>query len=586
MNGKKWIALIGLCTAVFFTACQKDNSSSGSGGSITVANSAYSVASELAVNAATHDASTDFVWDAGSEQNIVLNVDAITTSSAAVTISGTTATITTAGNFHITGTLTNGQIKVETSDADPVRLVLDGVNITNATGPAMYIAAATKTVVVLQSGTQNTLTDGAGYAFATGEDEPNATLFSKDDLSIGGTGALTVNAQYADAITSKDGLIIANGNITVTAKDDGIRGKDYLVVEQGKLTINAVGDALKSDNDTDLTLGFVHVVNGTFILTSGADAVQAATDVLLENGSFSIISGGGSSSTQSFNTAKGLKAGKLVVVDAGTFSLNTADDAIHSNNNLCLNAGTFTIASKDDGMHADTTLVINGGDITISKSYEGIESQAIIINGGSIHLSSSDDGLNAAGGNDGSAGGNFPGASSSTSSDYYIVINGGYIWINATGDGVDANGAIEMTNGVVLVNGPTAQNNGPVDYDGGFKMTGGTLVAVGSAGMAQAPDENSTQNGVLVRFGSSKSAGTLIHIRASDGEEILTFQPAKSYQSLVYASPNLKEGTSYTVFTGGSSSGTVTDGLYSGGSYTAGNSEGSFKVSGVTNTMD
>jgi hypothetical protein len=149
------------------------------------------------------------------------------------------------------------------------------------------------------------------------------------------------------------------------------------------------------------------------------------------------------------------------------------------------------------------------------------------------------------------------------------------------GDGMDINGPIDMTGGVVIVNGPTSNNNGALDYAGAFNLTGGFIVAVGSAGMAQAPSTSSTQYSVVYTFESPQVAGTMVHIETKDGQEILTFVPTKAYQSVVLSSPDLENGSTYLVYSGGSSTGTATDGLYSGGTYAAGTEAASFTISSM-----
>ena len=157
--------------------------------------------------------------------------------------------------------------------------------------------------------------------------------------------------------------------------------------------------------------------------------------------------------------------------------------------------------------------------------------------------------------------------------------------IDAEGDGLDSNGGIVMTGGVVLVNGPTNNGNGAMDYNAGFNISGGFLVAVGSSGMAMAPDQTSSQNSLLLNFNNVLSAGTLIHIQNSAGEDILTFAPTKQIQSVALSSPDLVTGETYEVFTGGSSTGTNTDGLFEGGSYSGGTSYTSFTVSSVVTAI-
>jgi len=167
----------------------------------------------------------------------------------------------------------------------------------------------------------------------------------------------------------------------------------------------------------------------------------------------------------------------------------------------------------------------------------------------------------------------------------YLYIRGGYIAVDANGDGFDINGAIEMTDGAVLVNGPTQQMNGALDYDAGFKMTGGFLVAAGSSGMAQAPGATSSQYAVLIYLNTTQPAGTLFHIQDSAGKDILTFAPTKAYQSVAFSSPELVRGATYEIYIGGKSSGKMTDSLYKGGTYTPGTRYASFTISNVVTTI-
>ena len=560
---------------------------------INVAASADSVASATAANSVSHDSAADYVVDESTATHISLNGTAITAEGTGVTITGSTATITSAGTYTLSGSLSDGQIVVNTEDEGTVKLILNGVTLHNSTSSPLYIAQAKETVILLADNSVNALSDGASYVFANAdEDEPNATLFSRGDLTLYGTGSLTITGNYNDGLASKDGLIIASGNITVNAVDDGIRGKDYLLVKEGTITVTAQGDGLKADNEEDATKGYITIENGSFQITSGGDALQAQTDVLISGGNFVLTAGGGSSGVISADaSAKGIKAVVNVNIDNGTFTINAADDTLHANTNLVINGGTFTLTSGDDGIHADATLTINKGTIQILESYEGIESANITINGGEIDLVSRDDGLNIAGGNYGSGAAAGPGRggrqgqgggeSFAAAANQFLTINGGTIRVNATGDGLDINGSVIMTDGLLLVNGPTEQMNGPLDYDGTFTISGGFVVATGSSGMAQAPDASSSQYSLLLNFNSTLPAGTLLHIHNSAGENVLTFAPNKPFQSLAFSSAALQDGESYEVYYGGSTSGKANGGLYLDGTYTSGTLYTDFTVSNV-----
>jgi hypothetical protein len=177
-----------------------------------------------------------------------------------------------------------------------------------------------------------------------------------------------------------------------------------------------------------------------------------------------------------------------------------------------------------------------------------------------------------------------PGQDRFGSGNAHLYINGDYLYVDARGDGLDINGPIDMTGGTVIVNGPTENMNGALDYSNAFNLTGGYLLAVGSAGMAQAPSASSTQYVVMYNFDVQQAAGTLIHIETADGTEILTFAPTKAYQSVVLSSPALTNEEKCVVYTGGSSTGAATDGLYSGGTYSGGSQVANFTVSGVVTT--
>jgi hypothetical protein len=139
-----------------------------------------------------------------------------------------------------------------------------------------------------------------------------------------------------------------------------------------------------------------------------------------------------------------------------------------------------------------------------------------------------------------------------------------------------------MTGGTVLINGPTNDGNGPLDYYGSFNVTGGLLVAAGSSGMAEAPSETSTQYSIMVNFEHAQQAGTLFRIEDEDGNDLLTFAPTKQYQSVMLSSPDIQNGSAYIVYVGGSSTGTVTDSLYSGGTYSSGTEYTTLTVSSMT----
>jgi len=521
-------------------------------------------------------------------------------------VKDSTITITTAGVYVISGKLDNGQIVVDVENEGIVRLVLNGAEINCTDNAPIFVKNAVKTIITLQDETENLIADGEKYVFSdSSTDEPNAAIFSKDNLTINGTGKLTVRGNYNNGITSKDELKITGGDIQIFSTDDGLMGRDFVAVKDGKITIQVGGDGIKSTNDTDTSKGFIAIEGGIFEIKSGTDGIQAETSVLISRGVFAISSGGGSTNSSNkigdnrqnpwenkknntttntdaaeSETAKGIKAAADITIHGGTFTIDSSDDSIHSNNSITIADGDISIASGDDGIHADSSIIIRGGKINISKSYEGIESTQVTVSDGDIHITSSDDGINIAGGNDGSSIDGRPGQNNfSFSENNKLNINGGYIAVDAAGDGLDANGSIYMTSGTVIVNGPTANNNGALDYDGTFEMSGGFLISAGSSGMVQAPSEQSPQYSIIMNYSQTQQAGTVIHLKDSEGNAVATFAPEKNYQSVVISSSELKKDTAYTLYSGGTLTGSRADGFYTDVEYKDGTKIVDFTIS-------
>nr|WP_051876551.1 carbohydrate-binding domain-containing protein [Cellulosimicrobium sp. MM] len=267
----------------------------------------------------------------------------------------------------LSGTL-EGQVVVDTAEDGLVQLVLDDADITSTTNAAVNVQDAEKVAVVLADGSTNSLTDAEEPSELDADGEPDGALFSTADLVIGGDGALTVTSHANDGIVSKDGLVVAGGDLTVDAGDDGLRGKDYLVVKGGTLDVTAAQDGLKSTEDGDETLGFVDVRGGDVTVTSGDDGVQAVTDVVVSGGALTVTAAGGAGADVSEDaSAKGLKGDVGVVVgDDATVTVDAADDALHSDGAVSVSGGTVELSSGDDGVHADGDVTVSGGELTVS----------------------------------------------------------------------------------------------------------------------------------------------------------------------------------------------------------------------------
>ena len=586
------------------TSTQLEESSTDSTASDSTTSETTVTATSIDPTELFSDRDYEIDYDETTSAQITLNGTSATCTSNAVTISERTITISDEGTYVLTGTLENGIVIVEAEDSDKVQLVLNGVSITNESSASIYIKEADKVFITTNADTTNTLSNGGTY---TNIDDNNidSVIFSKADLTLNGAGTLSIDAEAGHGIVSKDDVIITSGTYTITAASHGISGKDRIGIADGTFTIESGKDGIHAENADDASLGYIYVADGIFDIKAQGDGISAENTLQVENGTFQIQTGEGSAAvtleqnntdksmrehsatsttTQSSEqttatedtsvSMKGLKAASDLVINGGTFAIDTEDDALHSNANMTVNSGDFQIATGDDGMHADDELTIADGSIQITKSYEGLEGQSVTISGGEIHLVASDDGVNAAGGNDQSgtdtfAGGRGGGDQFASDDNAMITISGGILYVNADGDGIDSNGSMTISGGEVYVLGPSNSGNGAIDYDAEATITGGTFIAVGSSQMAQNFSDSSTQGAILVSVGTQES-GSVIKLMDQNKNELLSWTADKSFDSVLISCSEIQKGSSYIVSVGTSETEVTMDSLI----YETGNAGG------------
>ena len=501
-------------------------------------------------------------YDEDTATAITLSDDASSCDSSSVTISNNTITITDEGTFLLTGSLSDGQVIVD-ADNKKVQLVLDSVNINCDTSAALYVKAADKVFVTLASDSENSLSNTSDFV-AIDDNNIDAVIFSKDDLTLNGSGTLTVTAKYGHGIVSKDDLVITSGTYQITAAKHALSGKDSVRIADGVLTLDAGTDGIHSENTDDDAKGFIYIANGDISITADSD---------------------------------GFDAEETLQVDGGNIE----------------------VAAGDDGLHADGDLIITDGTINVTKSYEGLEGMTVTVEDGNISVVSSDDGINAAGdgtsgessqsgtppekpdgsdstedrpeppngfdkndnssadsnsdsnsnskpadlpdGNAGSGdenggpgdGNGGPGGGMEEATDYNLIqISGGKIYINASGDGIDSNRNLTVTGGEIYVDGPTSGGDGALDCSGTALISGGTVIAVGSSGMAENFDSSSAQGSMITTVSASMITGD-ITLTDSEGNTIVSYSPSKEYSSVVISCADLKEGETYTLVAGDTS---------------------------------
>lgn len=535
-------------------------------------------------------------YDEDSSVRIQLNGNSATASSDSVQISGTTVTVTEEATYIISGTLDDGMIIVNAPDTAKLQLVLSGVDINSETCAPLYILEADKVFVTLAENSENTLSNGGTFT-AIDDNNIDSVIFSKQDLTLNGYGTLTVVSPAGHGVVAKDDLVITSGTYLVTSASHGLDANDSVrITGETSITVDAGKDGIHAENSDDTSLGFVYISGGIMDIEAEGDGISAGAYMQIENGTFQILAGGGSEngtkeasdswggfmgggrpgqfftseteSSESSTSMKGIKAAGDMHITSGSFTIDSADDAVHSNTSITVNGGNFAIATGDDAFHADETLTVNAGTINITESYEGLEALHVYVQGGDITLVASDDGLNAAGGTDssGTTGGRDGmfgggpggiGGGMSSSSNGSITISDGTLYINASGDGIDANGTLTISGGYTVVVGPTQGDTATLDYDTSAVITGGTFIGTGAAGMAQT--FSSAEQGVVSLSVGNQSAGTAITLADQNGNTLLSFAPEMSFQVVILSSPDIVSGETYTITIGTTSSQVVAD---------------------------
>ena len=536
------------------------------------------------------DSSNEIVelsYNEGTATKITLNGDSASVSGKGAKTDKSTVTINDKGTYIVSGNLKNGQIIIDAGEDDTVNIILNNADIHFSDGPAIYAPKCSETVISLETGTTNSISDDGVYTGSDSDDSevPNAALYIQDNLTILGGGTLNVTSDRNNGITAKDTLNIKSGTINVTSEHHGISGKDNLNVSGGNITVESRdGDGMRSNyNKTeDETMGNVNIENATISIKAANDGIQAERVLTVKSGDITVTTGNGASDAASSansdttDSMKALKAGTAVNIDGGNITVDAYNDSVHSNGDVTVTNGTMTLKSGDDAFHADNNLNISGGNITVEQSHEGLEADNINISGGTVDLTADDDGVNCSGGNDFSGLGGMDGGrgfgrkipqnfeqtnDTSDTSTGALKISGGTIYVNAQGDGLDSNGNLDISGGTVIINGTTQSGNGILDHDGSCTLTGGTLIGAGTSDMLEMPSANG-QNIATVLFEQKQSAGTSVYLTDNSGKVLAAMSPVKEFGCIVFSTADLKTGETYKVYTGGTVTGDNVQGYY------------------------
>ena len=552
----KTVTSVTLIAALGLTGCSTASGTTLTSGTSTVhsavsgataGTSTSNTAAEQTLDAQTHYTNEDLTWDSSDEKAIDL---ANPTATDGVSVENGTITITSGGTYRITGEY-SGQVKIEAAKTDTVRLVLDNAKITNSTGAAINVVSAAEAIIYTAAGTTNTVADEANYT-ATGDDDPDAAIYSTANLTLTGEGSLSVEGAYEEGIHTTGGLVIASGTLEVNAANTGIKGKDYVDITGGIVNVTAAQDGIKSTNTDDESMGFTRLSAGLVTVSAGDDGLKAPHTLEISGGTLNIE-----------KSNEGIEAQYINILD-GDVTVNSTDDGINA-------------SLKDSS--SDTSSDTTSGTATTGQQTQQNQN-------GQVRQAPAGGGA-AAGGSQDTTGQNqnmpqpptdgaMPGGGGGTFEvvDAAINISGGTVTVNAEGDGIDSNGTATFSGGTVTVNGPAAGGNNALDSNGDLLLNGGTVTAGSTADMFEAPSSASTSGYLKITDSSALTQGSTVQVTDSSGTVVANYKITTSGVQLVLVSnKNIVKGQSYTVsVTSGSvdaASTTAASGASELGSFTA-----------------
>ena len=487
----------------------------------TAGTSTSNTAAGQTLDAQTHYTNEDLTWDSSGEKTIDL---ANPTATDGVSVENGTITITSGGTYRLSGEY-SGQVKIEAAKTDTVRLVLDNAKITNSTGAAINVVSAAEAIIYTAAGTTNTVADEANYT-ATGDDDPDAAIYSTANLTLTGEGSLSVEGAYEEGIHTTGGLVIASGTLEVNAANTGIKGKDYVDITGGIVNVTAAQDGIKSTNTDDESMGFTRLSAGSVTVSAGDDGLKAPHALEISGGTLNIE-----------KSNEGIEAQYINILD-GDVTVNSTDDGINA-------------SLKDSS--SDTSSDTTSGTATTGQQTQQNQN-------GQVQQAPAGGGA-APGGSQGSTGqnqnmpqpptdGTMPGGGGGTFEvvDAAINISGGTVTVNAEGDGIDSNGTATFSGGTVTVNGPAAGGNNALDSNGDLLLNGGTVTAGSTADMFEAPSSASTSGYLKITDSSALTQGSTVQVTDSSGTVVANYKITTSGVQLVLVSnKNIVKGQSYTV---------------------------------------
>lgn len=474
---------------------------------------------------------------------VEFNGTEIKTESSAVSVSGNKVMLLEEGTYILRGQALDAMVIVNADKKAKVQIVFDGVDITSATSAPIYVQEADKVFVTLNAGTSNYLANGGSFV-AIDDNNIDSAIFSKQDLTLNGSGTLSVKSPAGHGIVSKDDLVITGGEYNVTAAGHALDANDSVRIANATFNIEAGKDGIHADNNVDASLGFIYLDSGVYTIKAKGDGISSSSDIQINDGSFNIKAGEGTRPSDDPDAAsmKGIRAKGNLLVNDGEIEIEAADDSFNVKKNTVLVAGSFKLTTGDDAIHSDGILYSVKAEITVTGCREGLEASTIELRGGKANIFARNDAINVAGGIDGTG-------DSFSASNGKLLISGGDYVIKAGGDGIDVNGAFEMSGGTVLISVSAEEGSEAFDYEGEGVISGGLFIAAGSSELVAIPTADG--QGIISVNAGAQAAGTAVTVYDKDGKTaLITATPELDFEVVIISGPELTKGETYSVVVG------------------------------------
>ena len=456
-------------------------------------------------------------------------------------------------------------------DSSKVFILLNGVEINCSDDACIRVEQADKVFLTLAESSQNTLTSGSAYSEQALKDGTDGAVFAHDDLTINGSGSLTVNAEYRHGIAANDDLIITGGTITVTAAADAIHANDSLRIKEASITLDAGDDGMVTSNEEEN--GYLYIESGSLNIKAADDGIHTTGEITIAGGDLTVSVSFLDGSLLIEECYEGIEA-LIIDVSGGEITIYPEDDGFNANGNSDSQIGAGGKGGhRQEAFTGDTTVPSEmksidmtgdmqvppdtGSDMSSADSTSDMPTPPDM--GSDMGSADSTDGMPTPPAR-GSSGESTDTQSSSTANDEetYINISGGTITIiNETGndaDGLDSNGDLFISGGTIYVSLQGSGSNSAVDYgseSGGVaEISGGTIIACGASSMAETFDSSSTQASILYNTNTAAEAGTTLAVEDTDGNVLLSWEVPCSFSSALVSFPQLETGGTYIVAIG------------------------------------